>query len=126
MPLHYRVDPDSRILVATGEGVLEESDLLAYTEQIAGDPEAQKARHELVDLRAADPGSPVSSDAVRRVAQFWAQREDSVKGGRVAFVAGSDLAFGLARMYELLRASQVHEIQVFRDWDEAWAWLHEA
>ena len=49
------------------------------------------------------------------------------KGGRTAIVAPSDLAFGLARMYEFTAdpAEVPVTIQVFRSVQEADQWLQE-
>jgi hypothetical protein len=44
-------------------------------------------------------------------------------GSRMAVVARNDEAFGLARMYEMLRGDTPVEIVVFRSMPEAEAWL---
>lgn len=43
--------------------------------------------------------------------------------GRVAAVASGDLTFALARMYEALSSEVPVELMVFRDVDEARAWV---
>ncbi len=45
------------------------------------------------------------------------------RGSRRAAVAPSDLAFGLARMYEALTQLEHGEFQVFRTMNEAMEWL---
>jgi hypothetical protein len=45
--------------------------------------------------------------------------------GKVAMLVKGDLAFGLARMYEMYRNSELTEVEVFRDESEALAWLGE-
>ena len=42
---------------------------------------------------------------------------------RVAYLAGDDLAYGLLRMFEVFREQENYETRVFRDEDEARAWL---
>ena len=38
-------------------------------------------------------------------------------------MAGSDLVFGMSRMYEMLREGAVGEVRIFRDVDKAKEWL---
>jgi hypothetical protein len=44
-------------------------------------------------------------------------------GVRVALVAPTDLAFGMARMYELSRTASTNKLQVVRSRAEGEAWL---
>ncbi|MDJ0710745.1 MAG: STAS/SEC14 domain-containing protein [Woeseiaceae bacterium] len=52
-----------------------------------------------------------------RVKKKWPHAE------RVAFVAADDLTFGLARMFEAFREEEGFLTKVFRDEEEARAWL---
>ena len=45
------------------------------------------------------------------------------KPGKVAMLVNQDLAFGLARMYEVYRESSFTRVEVFRDESKAVAWL---
>ena len=45
--------------------------------------------------------------------------------GKVAMLVNQDLAFGLARMYEVYRESVSTRVEVFRDESKAVAWLLE-
>ena len=42
---------------------------------------------------------------------------------RIAYVVASDLGFGMSRMYELLSDASPQYNALFRDHDEAMAWL---
>jgi hypothetical protein len=42
---------------------------------------------------------------------------------RVAIVATEDLAFGLSRMYEVFRAQEMVDIEIFRHEQDAQNWL---
>jgi hypothetical protein len=44
-------------------------------------------------------------------------------GSRRAFVVSSDLAYGLARMYQALTSDALHELRIIRDVHEALEWL---
>lgn len=45
---------------------------------------------------------------------------------RSAIYAPSDVQFGLSRMYQMLSSKPEIEVEIFRDRDEAMAWLQEA
>jgi hypothetical protein len=77
----------------------------------------------LCDLRQADLGE-FSRAAIKGVAQFVSGHRGAPPGARTAIVVGRDLGFGLARMYEqLVEAESSTDIMVFREMDEALAWL---
>jgi len=44
---------------------------------------------------------------------------------RVALVTGTDVDFGMARMFEAFREDFFTEVRVFGDYDEAVAWASE-
>jgi hypothetical protein len=49
--------------------------------------------------------------------------EASGQGRRRAFVVTSEVAFGLARMFDILTEDRGHELQVFTTMPEAREWL---
>ena len=63
----------------------------------------------------------LSSDDLRSLAVSGKNRD--LSKSRVAFVASSDLTFGLARMHEVFREHSGFSSKVFRDEDEAIRWL---
>ena len=124
MPIRFCVDLERRILIAEVDGAVDDDDLLDYGERLARDPEVKYAVHELVDLSGVALDSAVSAEGVRRLADFWRDREGVLQSTtRVAIVAPNDAAFGMARMYQLIREGGPDEIQVFRERPEAEAWL---
>jgi hypothetical protein len=44
-------------------------------------------------------------------------------GARRALVVTSDVVFGMARMYQILRDESPDELQIFRKVDDAFRWL---
>ena len=77
---------------------------------------------ELSDVRALD-ALEVTPEGVR---QFVTQdRSDAARltGYKLAIVVSQDLAFGMARMYQMLTEAHVPSVQIFRDLDQAKAWL---
>jgi len=77
----------------------------------------------LCDLREADLGQ-LSHAVIKSIADYVAKNRGAKSGARTAIVVGRNLAFGLARMYEqMLEAQSPSDVAVFRDMDEAMAWL---
>ena len=79
-------------------------------------------RHGLIDLREVEAPN-ASTHTLRRVAEIFAETERQPESVRVAFVAASDSAFGIARMYQAFRYESAAEMQVFRSAGEARDWL---
>lgn len=76
----------------------------------------------LVDRRHA---TAPTRDIVDRMVNFLGSSAEQVKGWRVAVAAGSDAAYGVARMLELTAEARAVplSIQTFRSIDEAKRWL---
>ena len=78
----------------------------------------------LWDLTQCDVSGITSSD-VQRIASFQRKQADSRLGGKTAIAASEEVAFGLARMYELL--TELRELpfatRTFRTPEEAKEWL---
>ncbi|MCG8590482.1 MAG: hypothetical protein MJE66_14425 [Proteobacteria bacterium] len=123
MPIDYRIDAARKVLVAEGHGQIRDEDLLDYARRMFADPGRHLAAHELVDLTRASDDSEITADGIRELAEYWRGRYDLITGGRLAIVANSEVAYGLARMYQLMRDDGPDRIRVFRSLDEAWEWL---
>jgi hypothetical protein len=97
MPLHHRVLPDQALLFVEAWRVLTDTDVLTAQERLRADPDFQGHYIELVDLQRVS-AFEVSSETIRQLAQqdVWGSR------ARRAFVVTPGVAFGLARMFELL------------------------
>jgi len=123
MGIHYRIDEESKLVLAAVVGRVTNADVLEYAKRRLDEPDHLRASHEVMDLRAIALDSPVTSEGVRRLAQFWGDRSGKIAGGRLAIIAPSDLSFGMSRMYEALRDDGPDSIRVFREPLEALRWL---
>jgi hypothetical protein len=75
------------------------------------------------DLRDADL-TAFSTDDIKSVSGLVKQNWGTSSSSRAALVVSRDVDFGLARMYEqLLDNGSTGDVTVFRDYDEAIAWL---
>ena len=119
MPVLYRIDASLRTVFSTAHGVLTGEDLLIHRRQLDSDPAVELDSRQLWDFRRV-------TDVVVSKAELLRLIElDSAfgSGARRAFVAGSEVDYGMLRMFHLLREEGLGEIRVFRDIKEARSWL---
>jgi len=118
MPGGYSIEPNRSIVLSRAWGVLEDRELLAHARALAADPRFKPHFRQISDFR--DVTDFHLTDQVIRemvyLSPFGA-------GARRALVVGTDVAFGLARMFQILREQSPDEIAIFRDMDKALEWL---
>ncbi|MDD9933552.1 MAG: hypothetical protein OXT09_08115 [Myxococcales bacterium] len=120
MPISYTIDLQRQLTRTRAWGVVTDDDLRAHVNALQADANNR------VELDAIFDGSlierlQVSAEGVRAAAQHL-RPEPGIASGRMAMIAPpSKTAFGMGRMYELLRADL--EIGIFQSVAEAEAWL---
>jgi hypothetical protein len=122
MPACYRQDSARGVLVVTLRGDVTDQDLLDLARKASRDPEIEPGQHELVDCREVEAIS-ASTQCLRRVAEIYAESDRADDEVQVAIVAPRDAAYGVARMYQAFRTGSPVDIQVFREMEQAEAWL---
>jgi len=119
MPCRYRIDRDQRLVEVVIDGVISDEDIVELAERMRADPALRPDDRHLVDARRAS-GLEVSNETVRLLAHT---EPLFVPGVRRAIVVATSLEFGLARMFQMLGEDRSGQVGVFRDMDEALAWL---
>lgn len=123
MPARYWIDSGRRLVFLRYDGIVTRDDVLTVSRESTGDPAFEVGFDELVDFSAMT-GSKVSADDVRALIEAVSQSLDGHgRTWRVAVAAPNDVAFGFARMFELLRSDSPEEVHVFRSLDEACAFM---
>jgi hypothetical protein len=124
MPVTVAVDAAERIRYTTMSGDVCETDLIAAFMRAMDDPRIDPTLDQIVDMRGVQR-LDVSAAGVWRLAQVVSAADPPDVARRVAIVASSDYLFGMARMYEALRATAAapEVYQVFRDMAAAREWL---
>jgi len=118
MSSSFTVDPARSLVLSRGWGPLTSADLTQYARLLADDPRFRPDFCQLCDLREVTEVR-VGASGIREVAAL----NPFGAGARRAVVVGSDVVFGLARMYQMLTESSPDEVEIFRDLDEALRWL---
>jgi len=122
LPADYEVHENEGVIVVTLTGLLPDDDALDLASRYANELERSPGLHELVDARDLQVAD-LSSSALREIAEVFRRPRTAPAGSRVALVASSDAAYGLARMYQALREDSSAEFRVFRDLESARSWL---
>ena len=119
MQVDRQVNAVDRIVILTVGGELEDQDLLNLAMEVENDPDVKPDFSLLVDLRGADARA-VTSAGVRALAN---RPFALLPASRRGIVVPSDLAYGMARVYEALRNAQGGAIRIFRDYEQAERWV---
>jgi hypothetical protein len=114
----YTIDPRNRLVQSHASGLVTAEDFLEHGKRLAEDPAFDPSFDQILDLREATQVE-LPTPALKGMASLRL----FTAGSRRALVASRDLAFGLARMYESLRADAPESIKAFRTMEEARAWL---
>jgi hypothetical protein len=118
MPVSYSIDTERKLVVTRITGAPTADEIFDHNERLSSDPEFSPDFRQLVDMTGLTEirvGSGVIKDTSRD--HFFSP------GARRAFVAPSDCAFGLARMFATHSEAAGQTIEVFRELDGAEEWL---
>jgi hypothetical protein len=121
--LQYVIDKQLALVTVTGSGAVNAAELVALRQRIRADPDYDNRMSALIDLTGAS-GLEFTAAELRQLAGSVMTQPSA----RQAIAVGSDLGFGLGRMFESFSAAGGHSenVRVFRDAAEARAWLIEA
>jgi hypothetical protein len=119
MPITYHIDSVRQLVTVRASDKATYGDVLAYYRDLRADPDFSPQFSELVDLREVTgtrlTAAEISSLASMPVFETTARR---------ALVTGSDLIFGLCRMFVAYSVANAdHNIGIFHGMDEGWRWL---
>ncbi len=119
MPAFYKIDKERKLVMTTYSGVLTLAEALGHQEKLPKDPDFDPSFSQLFDVTHVTDVQLTAED-VRRLARTSVFSPDS----RRAIVVDSDLKFGLARMFEVLRDTMGEKgIRVFRNLEDALDWI---
>ena len=119
----YEEQGNIRVHIVTGTVVAE--DFIKELSEIWSNEEFPRHANVVWDLEGADV-SQVTRNQVRQLAAFVQSSAEEKPEYRVAFIAGSELTFGMARMYEQLQNLFIEDsVCIFRSSEAAWKWIRE-
>lgn len=119
MDIEIDIDSAKGLVSVRVSGTVSNEDLLAANHRLLETPGFRPSLNQLVDMRQA-LSSSVDGQGVRL---FMDEKPLFASTSKRAFVVSSDLGYGLARMIELKRDGAAGTIVVFRQMEDALAWL---
>jgi hypothetical protein len=120
VPFTYQIDAERHLVLTTASGVVTAEEILDHQKRLVNDPAFDPHFSQLVDLTQA-----TRTDVHAHHVRAFAAKSVFTRDSRRAFVAGGPVAFGLARMYELMRETSGEiGIQVFDTREKALRWLN--
>ena len=123
MPCDYTIDLARSLVLSHGWGVVTDREFLAHARALTADPRFAPNFHQLVDLRDVT-NVQLTASGIRELVSL----NPFGAGARRAVVVTNSVAFGMARMYQILSDDSPDELQIFRKMDNAlqWLWIADA
>ncbi|HXY00091.1 MAG TPA: hypothetical protein VEI54_04165 [Candidatus Limnocylindrales bacterium] len=119
MPVFYKIDRGRRLILTSGSGPLTFDEAFSYQQRLFSDPDFDPSYSQIADFTQFT-SFELSAAEVQRLAE----KSNFAPQSRRAFIVPNDVSFGLARMFEMLRADLGEEnLRVFRSLDEALDWV---
>ena len=119
MPAFYKIDKDRRLVLTTVWGVFTFADAVSHQRKLAEDPDFDPSFSQIADFTQVTQFD-VTTDDIHRFAQGSIFSPVS----RRAILMPNEAAFGIGRMYEILRGLDGEKgIRVFRTLEEALDWV---
>lgn len=123
MPITVEARRDLDYVLVIYSGQVTDEEFIDHAKMVAANDEWLAMRHWLLDGRNAIIKDNISAQALKRASEIFASVDEKRAGTKVAFVATSDAAFAVSRMFELQRGDSPLDNRVFRDMNKAMAWL---
>jgi hypothetical protein len=119
MPAFYKIDKERRLVMSTAFGIITMAEALAHQEKLLKDPDFDPNFGQLLDVTHVTDVE-LSAPDVRRLALKTVFSPNS----RRAILVKSDLQYGLARMFGIVRDGFGEKgIRVFRKLEDALEWV---
>jgi len=126
LPVETKIDTEKGLRMHALAGRVTLAMIEDALAEIYARPDYRSEAGVLWDVRAADL-SQIKGGEVRGIVEYVMTHRGAPPGTRTAILVARDLDFGLARMAEQqLEAKSPSDVTVFRDMDEAMAWLEAA
>ena len=118
MPGSYLIDVENRLVYSRGWGILTDDEVASHAGTLRADPRFNPDFRQIIDFSDLTE-IRLTVAGIHGVAQINPFRRDA----RRAFVVPSDVAYGLARMFEGFTNSDPEQFRVFRSVGPALEWV---
>lgn len=121
MPIHFEYNRENDILYGSFEGDITLQEIRTALDNISHSDDFSPDVRALWDISKLD-FTNVDSQFAEKIINMR-KNTPSRTQTKIAIFAGSDLAFGMSRMYKTLSDGMPQHIMVFRSYAEAEKWL---
>ena len=118
MPISYCIDSEQGVVLSRAWGNVTGAEVQAHERLLRSDPAFDPSFRQLVDIR-----DTTRIDMSATMMQHLAESRVFRRGHRCAFVTASHDQFGMARMFGAFAGLRGDDVEVFREWMPAAAWL---
>ncbi len=122
MPIGYRIDSESNLVIVEAQGVLRAGDYIAARAWMADDPQLQPGMNQLLDFRDVERHE-LTIELYSRFVELERSLQDRFGDCRIAVVTRSDLHYGFTQMFGVEMGNVRPDYRVFREMEEAEGWL---
>ncbi len=122
MPIIYRIFPDRKLAYIRAWGEVTAEEIVTEGARMFAEPEWENGFNILCDYREISEFD-LDREDVEEIVASDKRNEPLLDESRCAVVATDNLVFGISRMWEILSHDTRLTNMVFRDMDEAMAWL---
>lgn len=120
MAIDYRIDEEGIVWIrAIGKAPPE--DYRELLRRLESDPVARPEMPRICDYRKVEVS--LNRDQMHEVAELARHAGRHIWGSRTAVLVSDDAAYGMTRMFQVLVEDTGQPFEVFRDVDEALAWI---
>jgi hypothetical protein len=121
MPVTFQIDEVNRLIHTKCTGRITVDDVIAHFRKLEKDPSIPDRMDVLLEVR--DGVSVPKPDELRAVAGEIARIRHRIHFDACAIVAGSQVLFGMMRMFEVFAEDYFRKTRVFLTVEEAEIWL---
>lgn len=128
MPANHHVDNKAQLIITTWEGEARDIEFIEAIKKYQNDIQNHSdniSYNEVVDLSSIT-GIKLTTEGIRNIGVVAAKTDHIEVNRKLAIIVSSNLAFGLARMYEVYRSftkNSHKEICVFKSKKDALEWV---
>jgi len=125
MSIEYTIDVARGLIHTRGWDYIGDKEYQAYIANLFADPAVRPGMKQLTDWRAITQIDVTAETlwATADTVRAFVERQGHWPNYQLAIVGPQTVIYGLARMYQIISEEHDPHIVVFRDIDEARAWL---
>ena len=121
MPVHFKIDTERRLVVATVFDEISDTDIVETLHSSVNDPDFEPGFNVLSDHTQVTRA--ITTEQVKLMVNHMESLSDRLAGARFAIITNSPASYGMMRMLSVFAKRVPMELQIFGDADEANRWL---